>query len=360
METFKPLNGIKVLDFSHVIAGPLSTFYLSQLGADVVKVENRHGGDVMRRGRSLDGFVALNAGKQGLRLDLADADDHATALKLAGEADVLVDSLRPGVLERHGLGDAAMRAANPRLIYCAISGFGRQGPWAGRPAYDHVIQAATGMMLMAGLEGEAPIKTGFPVVDAATGILAALAIVAAIHERASTGLGRTIDVSMTASAMQLMYTFACGALTHGVSPPRIGNQGYSGSPAADLFETSDGWIASGANTPRQLIALLAVLGRSEIGRDPACFETPLDAGAPAEFLRAKDPQRLRALLAEAIRGWSGAALEAACAQVGVPCSRVRTIAEFASDARANDGLGTVPLSDLGCAVTSPGLGFRVS
>ena len=359
MEAFRPLSGIRVVDFSHVIAGPLATFYLAQLGAEVVKVENRRGGDVMRRGDSLLSFVALNAGKQELALDLADPADRDQALALAREADVLVDSLRPGALERHGLGDEALRKANPRLIYCSISGYGRDGPWQGRSAYDHVIQAATGMMLMAGLEGEPPIKTGFPVVDAATGMLAALAIVSALRERDATGKGRFIDVAMTAAAMQLMYTFSCAALTEGSTPPRIGNQGYSGSPAANLFQARDGWVATGANTPRQLIALLGVLGRPDIGRDPACFEQPLDADAPAEFLRAKDPLRLQSELAAAIRVWGGAELEDACGGVGVPCARVRTIAEFSGEALAHNALGTLRLSGQGCDVTSPGLGFRV-
>ncbi|MDW3685941.1 CoA transferase [Cupriavidus sp. CV2] len=359
MNDFKPLAGVRVLDFTHVIAGPLATFYMARMGAEVIKVENRRGGDVMRRGKGLPAFVAMNAGKQCMSLDLADAADRERALALALESDVLVDSLRPGALDRYGLGEAELRAANPKLIYCAISGWGRQGPWQGRPAYDHVIQAATGMMLMAGHEGEPPIKTGFPVVDAGTGITAALAIIAALRERDTSGHGRYLDVSMTAAAMQLMYPFACHALTEGEAPPRVGNQGYSGSPAADLFAVRDGWVALGANTPSQFIALLALLGRADIARDATYFEKPLDADAPAEFLRSCNPAALRTELATAIAGWTAVALENACAKAGVACARVRTIAEFAAEARDADALGTVSLSDAGCEVRSPGLGFRV-
>lgn len=358
MTGFKPLTGIRVLDFTHVIAGPLATFYLSQLGAEVVKVENRSGGDVMRRGRGLAAFVAMNAGKRCLSLDLNDPADHEHALELAHEADVLVDSLRPGVLDRHGFGDAALRAANPGLVYCSISGWGRAGTWQDRPAYDHVIQAATGMMLMGGNEGEPPIKTGFPVIDAGTGIIAALAVIAALRERDLSGRGRFLDVSMTGAALQLMYPFACSALTEGVTPPRVGNQGYSGSPAADLFEVRDGWVALGANTPRQLIALLDVLGRPDIARDNEYFEHPLDAGAPAEFLRSRNPSALRAELAAVIAGWAAAELEDACAAASVPCAKVRTIAEFAGQARREGALEPTILSDAGCEVQSPGLGFR--
>ncbi len=356
---FQPLKGIRVLDFSHVVAGPLATWYLRQLGADVVKVESRNGGDVMRRGKSLVSFVALNAGKRCIELDLADARDREEAVRLALGSDVLVDNLKPGALERHGLGEAVLRAANPRLVYCSNSGYGERGPWRGRPAYDHVIQAATGMTLLAGEEGDEPIKTGFPVVDAAAGILAAFGIVAALRERDRTGMGCFVDASMTAAAMQLMYPLACTALTEERSPPRVGNRGFSGSPAADLFPTADGWVAMGANTPRQLLALLALLGREHVARDPAIFPQPLDAGAPPSFLRPADGAALRGELASAIAAWQAADLETRCEAAGVPCARVRSIAEFAREAVRNDALGTVRLQDFEGEAVSPGLGFRV-
>ncbi|WP_175690942.1 CaiB/BaiF CoA transferase family protein [Burkholderia anthina] len=359
MTEFKPLAGIRVVDFTHVIAGPLATFHLAQLGADVVKVENRHGGDVMRRGNGRMGFVALNAGKRCIELDLSDAGDREQALALAREADVLVDSLRPGVLDRFGLGDGPLRACNPRLVYCSISGWGSTGEWRDRPAYDHVVQAATGMTLMAGRDGEPPVKTGFPVIDAGTGIVAAMAILAALCERDVSGVGRFLDVSMTGAALQLMYPFACQALTARVAPPRVGNQGYSGSPAADLFATQDGWVALGANTPRQLAAVLGVLGRADVARDPRYFDPPLDADAPAAFLRASDPAALRAALASAIREWRAADLEQACADAGVACAKVRTIVEFVDDAMDRDALDAVMLTDGDCSVLSPGLGYRV-
>jgi len=358
VKEFQPLKGVKVLDFSHVVAGPLATFYLQQLGAEVVKVENRGGGDVMRRGRSPVSFIALNAGKRCVPLDLANAQDHAQALQLALDADVVVDNLRPGVLARHGLGESALRAADPRLVYCSISGYGERGPWSGRPAYDHVIQAATGMAMLAGQEGDGPIKTGFPVVDTATGMVAALGIIAALRERDRTGEGCFVDVSMAAAAMLLMYPLACTALTEGVSPPRVGNQGFSGSPAADLFEAADGWIAMGANTPRQLLALLALLGREDIRRDTAIFPETLNSETTG-FVRTDNGAKLRAELASAIRGWRAADLEARCAADGVPCARVRTIAEFAAEAAQHEAIETVRLRDFGGEAVSPGLGFRV-
>jgi crotonobetainyl-CoA:carnitine CoA-transferase CaiB-like acyl-CoA transferase len=360
MSEFKPLQGIQVLDFSHVIAGPMATFYLQQFGADVMKVESRSGGDVMRRGNAKASFAALNAGKTTVEMDLRDPADLHKLQEMASSADVVLDSLRPGVLDRFDLGAETLRAANPSLIYCAISGFGRRGPWATRPAYDHVVQAATGMTMLAGKDGDDPIKTGFPVVDAATGILAALAVVAALRERDRTGLGRFIDVSMAAAAMQLMYPLSCLALTDGEVPPRVGNQGYSHSPAANIFQTKDGWIAIGANTPRQFLALLRLLELEHLASDPSIFDKPLSADAPAEFLRAKNPDLLHQQLAAALAGVHASVIEARCAQVNVAAARVRTLPEFAKEAVANDILDSKLMCDGDLSVTSPGWGFRVS
>ncbi len=362
MAGFSPLEGVRVLDFSHVIAGPLATFFLAQLGAHVTKVENANGGDVMRNTeKGARSFVALNAGKQALELDLSRAEDLAQARTLLAQCDVLVDNLRPGVLEKLGLGYVAALEVNPRLVYCAISGFGRaSAAWQGRPAYDHVVQAATGMTFMAGSEGDPPIKTGFPVVDSATGLLAAFAIVSALRDRDRTGEGCFVDVSMTGAAMQLMYTFACDALTSGEAPKRVGNQGYSGSPAADYFPTRDGWVAVGANTPPQLLALLQELGLHEVMSDPAVFDPPLALTGKPTFVRAKDPAALKARLREAFAAMTAQEAEDRLIRRGVPVSRLRTIDEFARDARAADALACVELQSGDVSVCSPGLGFTVT
>ena len=255
------LRGVRVLDFSHVIAGPFATFHLAQMGAEVIKVEKPGGGDVMRRSASgASAFTALNAGKITREIDMGSEEGRAELLACAREADVLVDNYRPGVLQRHGLGHEHIKALNPRIVYCSISGYGYADPQrTGRGAYDHVIQALTGMTLLAGQEGDPPVKVGFPVVDAATGIIGALAIMAALREREHTGVGSFLDVSMWASALQLMYPFACDAMTMDQDIARVGNKGYSGSPAADTFACRDGWLAIGANTPEHVARLLAVL-----------------------------------------------------------------------------------------------------
>ncbi len=368
-EAFAPLAGVQVLDFSHVIAGPLASFYLAQLGATVIKVEGREG-DVMRNTpRGAQAYAALNHGKQSLRLDLNDAAQKQEALKLAAKADILLDNLRPGALEKHGLGPGTLLATNPKLIYCSVSGFGRAGsgpgsdpganPWAGRPAYDHVVQAATGMALMAGNEGDPPIKVGFPAIDAATGLLAAFAMLAGLRERDRSGRGMLLDVSMSNAALQLMYPFTCDALTTGNTPPRVGNQGYSGSPAADLFETSDGWIAIGANKPKHVAALLRALKLDDIAADRSIFPDGLVTDGPAAFARAADPAKLKAALAAALRQHPAAALEETLAAQGVPVARLRRLGEFASELRAMPGSCAVQLGEGEASSWSPGLGFGV-
>jgi len=353
----RALQGVRVLDFSHVIAGPFATFHLAQLGAQVTKVERPGGGDVMRRTASgLRAFTALNAGKDVLECDLGTPEGLARVQALAREADVLVDNYRPGVLERKGLGYEAVRELNPRIVYCAISGYGHaNAATKERGAYDHVIQALTGMTMLAGEEGDPPLKIGFPVVDAATGILGALAVVTALRERDRTGQGCFLDVSMWASALQLMYPFACDTLTTGQDIARVGNKGFSGSPAADTLQCRDGWLAIGANTPAQVAKLLEVLGVPE-AEAALLLEPEADDGP--RFARARDPQRFRALLAERLAARGADEWEQALNDAGVPAARVRTLREFTQEAVQGALLQPVALGEGEARALTPGLGWR--
>ena len=351
------LRGIRVLDFSHVIAGPFATFHLAQLGAEVTKIEKPGGGDVMRRtAAGGSAFTAFNAGKRIQDIDIGSTAGRAEVLALAREADVIVDNYRPGVLRRHGLAYEDIRAINPGIVYCAISGYGYSDP-ARTPhgAYDHVVQALTGMTLLAGSEGDPPVKTGFPVVDAATGIIGALAIVVALRERDRTGEGSFLDVSMWASALQLMYPFACETLTSGNEIPRIGNKGYSGSPAADTFACRDGWLAIGANTPGQIARLIDVLQIP--AADVAPLLEPPAEGAPA-FARARDPQAFRALLVARLAHESAADIEHRLNENSVPAARVRTLREFTREAVDTGLLRPVELGSGADRAVTPGLGWR--
>lgn len=355
----RALRGVRVLDFSHVIAGPFATFYLAQMGADVTKVEKPGGGDVMRRTASgARAFTALNAGKRMRELDIASEAGRGEVLALARETDVMVDNYRPGVLQRHGLGYEDVKAVNPRVVYCAISGYGYSDPErTPYGAYDHVMQALTGMTLLGGTQGDPPVKTGFPVVDAATGILGALAIVTALRERDSTHAGAFIDVSMWASALQLMYPFVCETLTCDQELPRIGNRGYSGSPAADTFTCRDGWLAIGANTPVHIARLIQILGITPDEVAPL-LEPPGEDG-PA-FARARDAHGFRAILAARLAEYSAADLEQRLNRAGVPAARVRTLREFVREAVDTRLLQPVELGDGDARAVTPGLGWRVS
>jgi crotonobetainyl-CoA:carnitine CoA-transferase CaiB-like acyl-CoA transferase len=213
------------------------------------------------------------------------------------------------------------------------------------------------MTMLAGVEGDPPIKSGFPVIDAATGILGALAIVTALRERERTGTGCFLDVSMWASALQLMYPFACEALATGREIPRVGNKGYSGSPAADTFPCRDGWLAIGANTPAHVARLMEAL---EV--PPAQFAPLLEpeaGGGQATFARARHPQAFRELLAARLAGQSAAALEQRLNAAGVPAARVRTLREFVQEAAHTGLLQPVVLGEGDAQAPTPGLGWRV-
>lgn len=353
------MRGVRVLDFSHVIAGPFATFHLAQMGAEVTKVERPGGGDVMRHSATgARAFTALNAGKELREIDIATEAGRTEVLALAREADVMVDNFRPGVLRRHGLGYEDVKAVNPRVVYCAISGYGYSDPdRTPRGAYDHVIQALTGMTMLAGIEGDPPIKSGFPVIDAATGIIGALAIVTALRERERTGAGCFLDVSMWASALQLMYPFACETLASDREIPRVGNKGYSGSPAADTFSCRDGWLAIGANTPAHVARLMEVLGLPQAEIAPLL--EPETEGAPA-FARARDPLAFRELLAARLVGHSATELEQRLNAAGVPAARVRTLLEFTQEAVHTGLLQPVVLGEGQAQAITPGLGWRMS
>ena len=351
------LRGVRVLDFSHVIAGPFATFHLAQMGAEVTKVEKPGGSDVMRRHSGARAFTAINAGKAMREIDIASPAGRDQVLAIARDADVMVDNYRPGVLARHGVGYDNVKAVNSGIIYCAISGYGYSDPARTQfGAYDHVIQALTGMTMLAGTEGDPPVKAGFPVVDAATGIIGALAIVTALRERERTGAGCFLDVSMWASALQLMYPFACETLASDQEIPRVGNKGYSGSPAADTFACRDGWLAIGANTPAHVVRLLEHLGVADC--EGAALLEPAATGGPT-FARARDPRAFREVLATRLRDCSAADLEHQLNTAGVPAARVRTLREFTQEAVATGMLQPIVLGEGEAQAQTPGLGWRV-
>jgi crotonobetainyl-CoA:carnitine CoA-transferase CaiB-like acyl-CoA transferase len=331
-----PLEGFRVLDLTHVLAGPCATHHLRCLGAEVIKIERPGGGDPMR---ALDmqpeqdgltpGFRALNAGKKSVVADLATEEGRGTLLRIAKDCDVFVENFRPGVARRLGLAPEDLSAVRSDIIYCSISGWGQGGANSARGAYDHVIQAATGMMT---LQGDAPdnppIKVGFPVIDIATGMSAAEAILAAIVRRLrGDNAPITLDVSMVDSALALMSGAAANTIATGKAPPRVGNRGFVGSPGAETFATADGHISVAANTMGQFATLCRLLGRAELASPPH-----VPAGLPAgAFLADAATDDLRRKLSAAFAVTEAAKLETALNDAGVPASRVRDLGEYLSE-----------------------------
>ena len=341
------LEGIRVIDLSHVIAGPTASHYLAQEGAEVIKVEQPAKGDILRGGAREQladgisiGFAAINGGKQSLALDLKQARCRELLMTLVRSADVFIENFRPGATARLGFDYAAVKAVKPDIIYASISGFGQEGAWGPRAAYDHVVQSAVGMTMMQGVEGEDPLKVGFPVIDTATGMIAAQALLAAIIRRLRTGEGAYLDVSMAQAALQLMWPDAARAGVSGEDAPRIGNRGFSGSPGGGTFRCADGWVSTAANTARQFRIFCAVIGVPQVPDDPALLDTDaLKAGQG--FVVARDRPRLERLLEQAVAKFAAADLEARLVAHDVPCAQLVTLAGFLQRALAG-GMLTLP------------------
>lgn len=332
----QPLEGFRVLDLTHVLAGPCATHHLRCLGAEVIKVERPVTGDPMRElsvRPEMDGvppgFRSLNAGKKSVVLDLATTAGRSALLDIARSADIFVENFRPGVAKRLGLGRDDIRAVQPKIIYCSISGWGQRGPKSAHGAYDHVIQAATGMMqLQSGPDTHGPVKVGFPLVDIATGISAAEAILAAVIRRLRGDTSPiAIDVSMIDSALALMCGPAAATLASGKAPARVGNRGFVGSPGAETFATSDGHISVAANTMKQFAALCRLLDRPDLAAPP---HIPGDL-APGAFLFNLATDALRRELTQAFAAARACELETVLNAEGVPAARVRDLGEYLSE-----------------------------
>ena len=272
----KLLSGVRVLDMTNVLAGPFATMHLALLGAEVIKIENPVGGDLARKlgnvpklNQQLMGtsFLAQNANKKSLTLNLKGDKAKEIFRKLAGTADVLVENFRPGVMDRLGLSYDSLRTLNPRLIYCAISGFGQTGPDAYKPAYDKIIQGLSGVMAINGDERSNPLRCGFPVCDTVGGLNAAFAIMAALYHRERTDEGQFIDVALLDSIMPLMGWVAANLLIGNQHPALLGNDNFTAAPSG-TFVTGDGYINIAANQQDQWEALTEVLGVPELKTDP--------------------------------------------------------------------------------------------
>ena len=275
----KLLNGVRVLDLTNVLAGPFATMHLALAGADVIKIEHPEGGDLARKlgnvprlNQELMGtsFLAQNANKQSLTLNLKHDEARQIFRTLAATADVVVENFRPGVMARLGVGYDTLRDLNPRLIYCAISGFGQTGPDANKPAYDQIIQGLSGVMDVNGDERLHPLRCGFPVCDTVGGLNAAFAIMGALYHRERTGEGQFIDIAMLDSVMPLMGWVAANLLIGGIPPVPMGNDNFTAAPSG-VFATQDGFVNIAANQQEQWESVCDLLGVPELKTD-ARFE----------------------------------------------------------------------------------------
>jgi CoA:oxalate CoA-transferase len=320
----QPLSGIRIADFSHVMAGPYASYLLRLLGAEVIKIEPPGRGDPMRHygnDRRYDGmapaFIAVNAGKKSIVLDLKNPAQLEVARKLVAESDVLLENFRPGVMARLGLGYEAAKQLNPDIIYCSVSGYGQSGPQRDWAAIDNIVQATSGMMSLGGDE-ESPARVGFPVVDTLTGQTAAFAILAALMRRQRSG-GEYIDVAMFDATLAFMTSAVVPYLVTGKTIERTGNVGYSGQPTSALFTARDGRrISLGVVQQHQFVTLAQVLGREAWLSDPR-YSDPNQRRANSAALI----EELNAIFATR----DAADWESAMSAAGLPCGMVREIGE---------------------------------
>ena len=330
-EPHGPLAGVRVLEIAQVVAGPTCGFMLADLGADVIKVERVPGGDDTRRMTppEIDGesaaFLMLNRNKRGIALDLKSDGGHAVLVRLAATADVVIENFRKGAMERLGLGYDALAADNPGLIYAAISGFGRSGPYAGRGGYDLIAQGMSGLMSITGEgSGRTPVKIGAPIADHNAGLLAALGIVSAYVHRLKTGRGQFLDTSLFEAGISATFHQSAMFLATGVVPGPLGSAHPMSAPY-QAYQTADGWITIGAANQGLWARLCEALGAPELDQDPR-FATNDDRMANLAALNGA----LAPLFAARTTEDHMAAFDAA----GVPAGPVLDIAQMTNDPQA--------------------------
>jgi formyl-CoA transferase len=322
----KLLENVRVLDLTNVLAGPFATVHLALLGAEVIKIENPDGGDLARKlgnvpelNAQLMGtsFLAQNANKRSLTLNMKLEPGREVFRRLARDADVLVENFRPGVLARLGFSWDALHEMNPRLIYCAISGFGQTGPDATKPAYDQIIQGLSGVMAVNGDERLNPLRCGFPVCDTVGGLNAAFAIMGALYHRERTGEGQFIDIAMLDSVMPLLGWVAANWLIGGQPPQPMANDNFTAAPSG-TFATKDGYINIAANQQEQWENLADAIGAPELKVDPRFQKRDV---------RKANRRALTPLLEEKLRQRTTAEWVCVLNRIGIPSGAIATLQE---------------------------------
>jgi len=324
-----PLEGVRVIDLTNVIAGPLATYQLAMLGADVTKIEVPGVGDLARKfgaapelGKKLMGasFFASNSGKKSLTLNLKAARGREVLQRLVKDADVLVENFRPGTMNKLGIDYEALKPINPSLIYCAVSGFGQDGPLSQRPTYDQIIQGFCGLMSLTGDANTAPTRAGFTVCDAMAAITAAFAICAALYRKQKSGVGEMIDVSMLDASLASMAAWMLSNhLNAGDIPIPRGNENPSSSPSG-TFRTGEGLLNIVNNEDKHFERLCDVIGMPQLRSDPRFAE---------RTARIANRQQMREVLEAALQTKSAQEWEDLFDAAGVPAGRILSIPEIA-------------------------------
>lgn len=354
-----PLSGIRVLDVTNVLAGPFCSYQLGLLGAEVIKIEQPGSGDLARslgadaaaaaRGLGAS-FVAVNAGKQSVTLNLKKAAGKQILKQMAAQSHVLLENFRPGVMKRLGLDYAVLSAVNPSLIYCAISGFGQEGPLAMRPAYDQIVQGMSGVMSVTGDGHSAPLRVGYPVCDTVGGLTAAFAICAALVDAQKNGHGRLIDVSMLNATLATMGWVVSNYLNAGVHPLPMGNENFTAAPSA-TFRTKDGLLNIAANETYQYENLCDLLGRPDLKADHRFSD---------RHIRKKNRVLINKEIESALLTRTAAEWEVLLSEAGVPAGRVMSVPEILSHPHIQQSGFVATLEGEGGAQHITQTGFRLS
>lgn len=322
-----PLASIRVLDVTNVLAGPFCSYQLVLMGAEVIKIEQPGTGDLARRLGADPGasarlmgtsFVAVNAGKQSVTLNLKHVEAKHIFEQLTAQAHVVIENFRPGVMQRLGLDYAVLSKINPRLVYCAVSGFGQDGPLSSRPAYDQVIQGMSGVMSVTGDEQSAPLRVGYPVCDTVGGMTAAFAICAALVDATLNGRGRLIDVSMLESTLATMGWVVSNYLNAGTVPKPVGNENFTAAPSG-TFRTAEGLLNIAANETYQFEKLCDLLDRPDLKTDPRFADRDI---------RKANRELINREIQKVLNTRSAAEWERIMIEDGVPAGRVLTVPEI--------------------------------
>jgi crotonobetainyl-CoA:carnitine CoA-transferase CaiB-like acyl-CoA transferase len=324
----RPFEGVRILDFTQVLAGPYASYQLGLLGADVIKVERREGEDMRATPLSKEwaerglapGWQAINGGKRSLTLDLQRPEAIEIVRRLVRKADVVMENFRPGVMDKLGIGYKALSEINPRLIYCCISAFGQTGPERLGAGYDGKIQAMSGIMAITGHEATGPTRAGFAVCDVLSGATAAFGVSSALFQRTHTGKGQLVDVSMLEATLAFLSGPIADFTVTGHRQKLSGNQAVSRRPTANLFKAGkDGFILLAVNNEKQFIALMKALGREDVLSDPRFADW---------FLRNENEPALRKIIEDVLATRSPKEWEKILDAAGAPCANIWRIEEI--------------------------------